>query len=193
MKSLLKMLSWILLSFISFVSFAIAADLYTIDPHHSYVMYSINHLGFSTQTGKWFVSGTIMLDQTKPEQSTVSVNIPLANIVTGIPDLDSHLKGKLFFDVGQYPIATFASNKIIITGKNSAKILGTLNLHGVSKQVELNVTMSKKGVNPISSKESLGFSASTILNRSNFNISTLSPGLGDEVKINIEVEAYKGK
>ncbi len=73
-----------------------AAETLTLDPEHSYILWQISHLGFSTQAGKWYVNGTVTLDKDKPENSKVNATIKLADIVTGIPELDKHLKGKLF-------------------------------------------------------------------------------------------------
>lgn len=168
-----------------------ALETFTIDPQHSYVLWHISHFGFSNPSGKWMVHGTLELDKAKPQNSKVHVTIRVADVVTGIPELDKHLKTKLFFDTANFPIATFTSDKISMTGKKTAKIHGMLTVRGVTKPIILNATLNKAGQNPISNKMSVGFSADTQLKRTEFNINTLSPGLGDEVKINIELEAYK--
>ncbi len=183
----------LILVLFSFFTFSVqAADTYTFDPNHSYVLWHISHFGFSNPSGKWFVAdGKLVLDETKPQNSKVNVSIPVASIDTGIPELDKHLKAPLFFDVDKYPTATFVSDKINVTSKDSAKVYGILTLHGVSKPVTLNVKLNKKGINPINNKETLGFTASATLKRSDFGMSTLLPGLGDDVKIEIEAEANK--
>lgn len=174
-----------------FILSAQAATTYILDPQHSYVMWHISHFDFSNPSGKWFVQGTLVFDKDHPENSKVKATINVADFVTGIPELDKHLKGKSFFDVAKFPTATFVSNKVVVTGKNSAKVTGLLTIHGISKPVTLNVTLNKEGMSVISNKETVGFTASTILKRSDFGITTLLPGLGDAVKIDIEVEAYK--
>lgn len=168
-----------------------AAETFKIDPQHSYVLWRIMHFDFSTQSGKWYAEGTLVLDKDKPQNSKVNVSIPVANMVTGIPQLDKHLKGKLFFDVKQFPVATFVSNKVVVTGKKTAKVHGMLTVHGISKPVILDVKLNHAGNSPITEKMTVGFSANTKLKRSDFGINTLLPGLGDEVKMDIEVEAYK--
>lgn len=164
---------------------------YTLDPNHTYVLWRINHLGFSNPSGKWMAGGNLILDKDNPKNSQVKATIDLANIITGIPELDKHLKGKNFFDVAQFPTASFVSNKIDITGKTTAKVHGILTLHGLSKPITLNVTFNKAAVSPVSNKDTVGFSATTLLKRSDFGITTLIPEVSDEVKINIETEAYK--
>jgi len=195
MKPILGSLTQFFLVFILAVLFpvaALAADIYTLDPSHSYVLWHINHFGFSNPSGKWMVAeGTLMLDEKNPQASKINVTIHTAEIVTGNKELDEHLKGALFFDVTKYPLATFVSNKVNVTEKNQAKVTGILTVHGISKPVTLDVVLNKIGINPITNKQTVGFTASTHLNRSDFGITTLLPGLGDEVKINIEAEAYK--
>lgn len=168
-----------------------AAETLTLDPQHTYILWQIKHLGFSTQAGKWYAYGTVTLDQEKPENSKVNATIKVADVVTGIPELDKHLKGRLFFDVARFPTATFVSDKVDVINKTSAKVHGMLTLHGVSKPITLDVTLNKVGKNPINDKMTVGFTATTELKRSDFGLRTLLPDVGDEVKIEIGAEAYK--
>lgn len=174
----------------SFISSSQAAEKFIIDPTHSYVLWHVQHFGFSTQAGKWYVNGTIMLDTDKLEQSKVQVSIPITHMVTGIEELNKHLKSKLFFEADRFPTATFVSDKISRTGKNTAKVHGVLTLHGISKPITLNATINKQGVNPITDKMTVGFSANTTLKRSDFGISGFLPDISDEVKLDIATEAY---
>lgn len=191
MKRLLGRLLILCLMPFLFVASALAAETYTIDPAHTAVVWHISHFGFSNPSGKWMVaSGTLTLDEAKPQDSKVDVIIKIADIDTGIPDLDRHLKSEEFFDVKKYAEATFVSNKVVVTGKKTAKVTGILTLHGVSKPVTLNVTLNKIGMN-FHNKKAVGFTATTQLKRSDFGMNKLLPGLGDEVKIEIEAEAMK--
>lgn len=190
MQHLIRLLFTFIFS-LACIASANAADTYTLDSSHSYVLWHINHFGFSNPSGKWYAKGTIDLDQAKPDNSRVKVKIDIASIDTGIPKLDEHLKSNEFFDVKQYPTATFESTKVQTTGKKTAKVFGTLTLHGVSKPVVLDVKLNNLGMSPISNKATVGFSATTKINRSDFGMKTYLPGLGDEVKIDIEVEANK--
>ena len=170
-----------------------AAETYILDPSHTYILWHIKHFDFSTQAGKWYASGTLVLDKDKPENSNLKTSINLADVITGIPELDKHLKGKDFFDVEKFPTATFVSNKIVLTSKNTAKVYGMLNLHGISKFVTLNVTLTKAGIHPITQKMTAGFSAKTTIKRSDFGIKSYIPGLSDNVVIDIEAEASPSK
>jgi polyisoprenoid-binding protein YceI len=174
--------------FFSFSLTAEAAETYALDPTHSYVLWHISHFGFSNPSGKWMVNGTLILDEKKLQDSKLNVTIQVANVDTGIAKLDEHLRSKDFFDVAQFPTATFVSDKIDVSGK-TAKVHGILTVHGVSKPVTLDVTLNKLGMSPVSNKKTAGFTASTKLKRSDYGMVTYLPGLGDEVNINIEAEA----
>jgi polyisoprenoid-binding protein YceI len=179
------------LFFFSLILPAQAAETFILDPLHSYVLWHASHFDFSHPSGKWMVNGTVTLDKDHPQASKVDVSIKLADLITGIPELDKHLKGELFFNVAKYPLATFVSDKVTDVNNNSARVEGMLTLHGVSKPVTLDVKMNKLGVSPITDKMTAGFTASTTIKRSDFGINTLLPGVGDEVKIEIEAEAMK--
>jgi polyisoprenoid-binding protein YceI len=169
----------------------LAQETYTLDPMHTYVLWHIDHFGFSKPSGKWMADGTLSLDKEKMQDSKVNVTIKLDDLVTGIPKLDAHLKSKDFLDVAQFPTATFVSDKVDSEDNQKAKVQGKLTVHGVTKPVTLDVTFNKMGKSPITNKETVGFSAKTQLKRSDFGINAYLPGLGDNVNIEIEGEAYQ--
>lgn len=168
-----------------------AAEKLTFDDKHSYVLFRIKHLGFSTQTGKWFTQGFVILDKDHPQNSKVEASIELSNVITGIPELDKHLKSKLFFDIEHYPKATFVSDKVEVKSKDTAKVHGLLTIRGITKPVRLLVKLNKVGKNPINDRMTAGFSATTKLKRSDFGMKALLPDLDDEVIIEIGAEAYQ--
>jgi len=176
-----------------FASSVFAAETYTLDPNHTYVLWHIKHFDFSTQAGKWYASGKLMLDKENPANSKVNAVIKVSEFATGLPELDEHLKGKLFFNTQQFPTATFVSDKIDITGEKSANVHGILTVHGVSKPVTLAVMLNKAAISPITGNPTVGFSATTTIKRSDFGITTYVPALGDEVLLNIEAEAFQPK
>lgn len=165
------------------------AETYHLDNQHTSVVWHISHFDFSHPSGKWMADGTLILDQKKLQNSKLNVVIHIATLTTGISKLDEHLMGPLFFDVKKYPDATFVSNKVDVTGKSTAKVRGILTLRGISKPVTLNVKLNNSGASPITNKQTVGFTANTQIKRSDFGMTTLLPGLGDEVKIDIEAEA----
>ena len=162
---------------------------YTIDPTHTAVTFSIDHFGFSAPSGKFMnIEGEIIIDEDAPEASSVSVTIPVDMINTGVPDLDTHLKGADFFDVESFPNATFKSDSVELTGEKTAKVSGMLTLHGVTKPVVLDVTLNQIAENMFG-KQTAGFAASATILRSDFGMKTYLPGLGDEITLEIDSEA----
>ena len=177
--------------FLFFSAISAASDTYTLDPSHTYVQWYINHFGFSNPSGKWMASGTVTLDEKNPQNSKVNATVKIADIVTGINELDNHLRSPSFFNTARFPTATFVSDKIDVINKDEANVHGILTLHGVSKPVLLHVKLNKSDMNPISNKQAVGFSATAQINRSEFGMDTYLPGLSDRVKINIEAEGFK--
>ncbi len=166
-----------------------AADTYKLDPNHTAIVWKINHFGFSSPSGKFMnVDGTLVLDDQNVANSKLNVTIPLATVDSGVPKLDEHLKTDAFFDVAKYPNAVYTSDKIEVTGTDTAIVHGNLTLHGVMKPVDLNVKLNKIGMNMMN-KKTAGFTAATTIKRSDFGITTYSPNLGEEVAIEIESEA----
>ncbi len=178
-------------SFISHNSFAQEVK-YNIEPTHTSVIWSANHFGFSDVSGRFSeVEGVILFDEKAPQKSSVEATIKIANISTGMVKFDQHLKSKDFFDVEKFATAKFVSKKITVVGKNKAKIEGDLTLLDVTKPVTLNAKFNKAGVNPINQKQSIGFSATATINRSDFGIKYALPGVSDKVALAIEVEANR--
>jgi polyisoprenoid-binding protein YceI len=185
-----KLFSGIFFLLLSLSAFA-EPETYTLDPSHSYVMWRVDHFGYSHQSGKWFANGTLILDQKNPQNSKANITISLADLVTGNSELNKHLNSALFFDAMTFPTAKFDSTKVVLEGKNKAKVTGIFTLHGISKPITLDAVLNKAGENPITNKPSVGFSASTHLKRSDYGMTSFIPGISDNVDIIIELEAAK--
>lgn len=165
---------------------------YLVESNHAFVVWSANHFGFSNQMGKFSdISGEINFDAKKIENSSVDVTINASSLVTGSAKFDEHLKSADFLDVKKFPTAKFVSKKITGIGKDKAKVEGELTLHGVTKPVVLDVKINKVGVSMITQKETVGFSATATIKRSQFGINYAVPNVSDDVKLMIEVEANK--
>lgn len=166
------------------------SDKYIFDPTHTSATWSANHFGFSNPSGKFSnIEGELILDEKHPNKSSVNVKINIAGINTANEKFDNHLKSEDFFNVKKFSTANFLSKKIVITGKNSAKVYGDLTFMGISKEIILNVKLNKIGINPIVNKKTAGFSANATIKRSDFGINYALPAIADEVKISIEAEA----
>lgn len=167
-----------------------AKETYDIDVNHAQVIWHANHFGFSKPAGKFSdIKGKIIFDEKKPENSSVEVEIKIASLTTGLKKFDEHLLGEDFFNEAKYPNAKFISNKIQITKRNQAKIYGELTLCGVKKDIVLDANLNKIGINQFSQKKTIGISAKTKINRSDFGIDFGLPGIGNQVVLDIEIEA----
>lgn len=165
---------------------------YTLEPNHTYVLFSWNHMGFSHPTGQFGkTQGTLIYDAADPAKSSVRVTIPVSSIDTHVPALDKILLGKDYLDAAKYPTITFQSTKVTPSRKDHFKIEGNLTLHGVTKPVTLDVTLNKAGQYPMINVPALGFSAATTFKRSDFGVSTGVPMVGDELQVNISTEAVE--
>ncbi|NCT41105.1 MAG: polyisoprenoid-binding protein [Alphaproteobacteria bacterium] len=171
---------------------AFAQDTYKIDPSHTNILLEVSHGGFSTMTIEALnPDGTIVFDQENPENSSVNLTLKSENIDGDGEKFNEHLHSADFFNVKEYPEITFKSTSVKVTGENKGTILGDLTLVGITKPVTLDVTFNKAGENPFSKKETIGFSASGLINRSDYKIDYALPFVGEEVTLNINVEATK--
>lgn len=169
------------------------AEPYKIDPFHSSAEWRINHFGFSNPSGKWMANGIVDFDPKAPEKSHTNITVDVATILTGNPELDKHLRGKLYFDVEKFPTATFVSNNVVVVNHAITEVSGDMTIHGVTRPITFKVTQNKVGLDPIYDRPTIGFSGDATLKRSDFGIITLLPQLGDEVHLHVEAEAYQDK
>ena len=170
-----------------------APETYELDPSHSQVVFTYNHLGFSTTTGMFSgFEGTIEFDAEDPANSSVSVSMPLMSMFTGWEKREEHFMSEDFFGAKEGDLVTFASTGIEVTGENTAKITGDLSMNGVTKSVVLDTVLNQKSdAHPMNNRPWLGFDASTTLLRSDFGVDKFAPYVSDEVEVHISIEAGK--
>ncbi|MDM7458002.1 MAG: YceI family protein [Paracoccus sp. (in: a-proteobacteria)] len=166
---------------------------YDFDTSHSQIVFSYDHLGFSTTTGMFSgITGTIMFDAEDPAASSVEATFPVASLMTGYEGRDQHfLSADFFGSEAAAPDVTFVSTGIEVTGDQTALITGDLTLNGVTREVVLDTVLNLQGTHPMENKPWLGFDASTTLIRSDFNLGMFAPAVSDEVDVTISVEAMQ--
>lgn len=163
---------------------------YMLDASHSQIVFSYNHLGFSTTTGMFSgFEGTIELDAEDPAASSVEVSFPVESLITGWPAREGHFLTDDFFGAEANPVVTFTSTAVEVTGENTGKITGDLTMNGVTKSVVLDTTMNQLADHPMTNQPWAGFDATTTLLRSDFDMGQFAPFVGDEIAINISIEA----
>ena len=170
------------------------AEKYTVDASHAQIVFSYNHLGFSTGYGMFSgYDGEIMFDQAEPAASSVSVSFPVRSMLTGWEARFEHFMSADFFDAADDEMVSFASTGIEVTGETTALITGDLTLNGVTKPVVLDGVLNQAGDHPMEGKPWAGFSATTTLLRSDFNLGAFAPFISDEVQVQISLEAMKAE
>lgn len=167
---------------------------YAFDPSHSQVVFSYDHLGFSTSYGMINgVTGSVTLDAANPAGSSVEASFPLSSVKTVDAALDEHMYGEQLFN-GAAPetVVTFRSTRVEPENDTEAKVTGELTLNGVTREVTLDVDLQKAGEHPMAKKPAVGLVAEGEIKRSDFNLGMFAPAVSDEVEIRIAVEAVKG-
>lgn len=175
-------------------SAAFAADTYTLDASHSQVLFSYNHLGFSTTYGMFSgFEGEIKFDAAAPDASSVTVSMPVKSMFTGWEQREGHFMSPDFFNAEDGDMVTFTSTSIEVTGDSSAMITGDLSMNDVTKSVVLDAKLNKADTHPMAGKPWLGFDATTTVLRSDFNLGAFAPAVSDEVEVKISIEAQKAE
>jgi len=190
MKRLLAAAALVLATTVAF-----AAPLtYKIDPNHTDVVASWSHFGFSNPIAHFGkVDGFITYDPAKVGESKVEVTIPLAGLNSHVEAFDEHLRSDDFFDAANHPNITFKSTSVKSAGKDKLAVTGDLTIKGITRQVTLDVTINKLGVQPLAKREAAGFEATTTIKRTDFGVGKYAPNVSDEVKISITTEAIVPK
>jgi len=195
MKKIITSISTIIA--LALPTFAFAST-WTIDPEHSNVEFKVKHLMVSNVKGNFDKhTGVVELNDKDITKSKVEVSIDTNSVNTKVQKRDEHLRSADFFDVAKFPAMTFVSKKVAKAGKDKLKVTGDLTLHGVTKQVVLDVEgPSKESKDPWGNIRR-GATASTKINRKDFGLvwnAALETGgvvVGDEVTITLEIEMIK--
>lgn len=176
---------------LSMTAGAMAADSFTIDSRHTFPVFEVNHLGFSTQRGRFNnVTGKIMLVPSQ-KSGSIEVNIDSASIDMGMDAWDKQMRGEDFFNVEKFPNMSFKSTKLVYDGDKLVGAEGDFTLLGVTKPVKLEVKGFTCGTHPINKKALCGADISTVIKRSEFGMTKYVPSISDDVVIKIPVEAFK--
>lgn len=168
-----------------------AADTYTIDSDHTWPVFEVSHMGFSTQRGRFNKTrGKILLDLAA-RTGSVDVTIDPASIDMGFEKWNEHMRDINFFNVAQFPTMRFVSDKLVFDGDRPVAAEGELTLLGTPVPLRLRIDDFKCGTHPMLRKAMCGANVSATIKRSDFGMSRFIPTIGDEVRIHSPVEAFK--
>lgn len=176
----------------------VSAETWSIDPEHSNLGFKIRHMMVSNVKGNFpAFTGTVQIDNQDITRSKVEVSIETASINTNIKKRDADLRSPNFFDVGKYPLMTYVSTKVEKAGEGKLHVTGNLTLHGVTREVVLDVEGPSAAFKDPWGNIRRGAAATTRINRKDFgltwNAAIESGGVlvGDEVAIELELEMIK--
>jgi polyisoprenoid-binding protein YceI len=174
------------------VTSAIAAPkTFDIDGSHTFPRFSYSHFGYSTQVSRFDnTTGTVVFDA-DAKTGSVDITIDMKSVNTGFADFNGHIQGEDFLDTAKFPKATFKSTKVNFQDGKPASIEGQLTIKGVTKGVTLTVTSFQAMPHPMLKKEAIGANAFTVIKRSEFNAGKYAPYVGDEVRIEVSLEAMQ--
>jgi polyisoprenoid-binding protein YceI len=186
---MLKPLSLIVAALVAVPAYA--ADSYTIDARHTFPVFEVNHLGFSTQRGRFNKSsGKITLD-IAAKKGSVDLTIDTASLDMGFDKWDEHMKAEDFFNVEFYPTMRFVSDKLVFKGDKLVAAEGSFTLLDVTKPMRLTISNFHCAPHPMNKKQACGADVTTTLKRSEFGMTKYVPAVSDEVKISAPIEAIR--
>jgi polyisoprenoid-binding protein YceI len=164
---------------------------YAIDPTHTFVTFEAKHFGTSTIRGRFDKKeGSVSFDKAA-KTGKAEITIDMASVSTGVGPLDGHLKSKDFFNATEHPTAKFVGDKFAFNGDKVSTVGGTLTFLGKTQPVTLTATNFNCYQNPMLKREVCGGDFETTVQRSQFGSSYGLPGIPDNIKLLIQVEAVK--
>ena len=168
-----------------------APETFVIDGSHTYPRFSYSHFGYSKQLSRFNkTTGQIVLDR-EAKTGSVDVTIDMKSVDTGSTAFDSHIQGEDFLDTAKFPTATFKSTQVRFEGDKPVAVDGNLTIKGITKPVTLAIESFLLMPHPMVKKDAIGANATTKVKRTEFNAGKYAPYVGDEVTIEIAMEAVK--
>lgn len=165
---------------------------YELDPVHSRIVFLVEHAGFSRAIGTFSgVSGVLLFDPDAQATASVKASVPIASLDLGDAKWRKSVLDPTFFDAKDFPAARFVSRSVDASGSPQLRVEGELELHGVRRPVTLEAKFNKLDRHPLNLRRTIGFSARTVLRRSDFGMLKWQKLVGDEVEVLIEIEAVR--
>jgi polyisoprenoid-binding protein YceI len=163
----------------------VAAGTYTADAGHTLVGFRVSHFGFNDYFGQFGnITGTLVLDPANPAAAALDITIPVSGLATASAGLTAHMQRADFFDMPNHANVRFVSTAVVVDG-TTARITGNLTIRGVTRPVTLAARFVGAGTNPFNRKPTIGFHATTTINRSDFGMTYGVPVISDAVQLDI--------
>lgn len=166
-----------------------APQTYVIDSTHTFPRFSYDHMGMSKQILRFNkTTGEVVFDK-EAKTAQVDVTIDMKSVDTGVEAFNGHIQGADFLDTGAHPTATFRSSSVKFDGDKPVSVDGELTIKGITKPVTLTITSFANKPHPMLKKDAIGANATAVIKRSEFNAGKFAPAVGDEVTLDIALEA----
>ena len=176
------------LSGLSSLPAAAQTDTWRLDPPHSAAQFSVRHMGISTVRGTFTKVNGVVENPGDPSKASVDVTIDASSVDSRVEMRDKDLRSEHFLDVAQYPTITFKSTHVGTVASGKLKVTGDLTLHGVTKQVVLDVDGPTPPMKDPKGNSHRGLSATATIKRSDFGMNFMQGMVGDDVSIQLDVE-----
>lgn len=191
MQKLTKLSAALILAAAAAAPALAAPETYVVEPNHTFPRFSYNHLGYSVQLSRFDkATGQVVFDKAA-KTGSVDITIDAKSVSTGSALFNEHIQAEDFLDTAKHPTATFKSTKVKFEGDKPATIDGNLTLKGITKPVTLTISSFQNMPHPMVKKDAIGANAWTVVKRTDFNMGKNAPYVGDEVRIDIALEAIK--
>ncbi len=173
---------------------------WVLDAAHSNASFTVRHMMITNVRGEFpKLEGKVTFDPAQPEATSIEATVEVSSLNTRDGGRDGHLKGADFFDAEKFPLITFKSKSVTPKSKEDLAVTGDLTLHGVTREVVLDVEgLSGPAADPFGNTR-MGATATTKIKRDDFGIvwnGTLEAGgllISNDVKITIDISLIKQK
>jgi polyisoprenoid-binding protein YceI len=174
------------------VTTCVSAQVYNIDPSHTYPSFEADHMGLSVWRGKFTKSsGKIVLDRQSKTGGSVEISIDASTVDFGHAKMNEKARGDEMFNVAKYPTVTFKSTVLRFEGDKLVAVEGEMTMLGITKQLSLTLTHFKCLIHPLHKREVCGADAHGRFDRSDFGMNIGLPRFSPEIKLAIQVEGVK--
>jgi polyisoprenoid-binding protein YceI len=168
------------------------AQVYNVDPSHTYPSFEADHMGLSIWRGKFTKSGgNIVLDRSAKSGGSIEITIDASTVDFGHAKMNDKARGDEMFNVAKYPAITYKSTTLKYEGEKLVGVDGEMTLLGVTKPLALNVTHFKCLIHPLHKREVCGADAHGRFDRSDFGMNIGLPRFSPEIKLAIQVEGVR--
>jgi polyisoprenoid-binding protein YceI len=168
-----------------------AVETYVIDLQHSAIIFRIKHLGITYVYGRFNdLSGILKIDDQTPANSSVQISAKTESVDTNVTQRDDHLRSPDFFDAKKFPTISFDSKSFKKVDQDTYEVTGDLNLHGITRPLTASVHHTGSGKDPWGGYRT-GYETTFTIKRSDFGMTTMLNGVGDEVRITVSIEGIR--